>query len=94
MKVLPDRLGVMTDRDYRLILWKLPAAHIPARTGDISKLDVDFASAPDLFDTLNEGFTPLSYTLNRLGDEVLLTILLTRPIRVPDTAAAIAPDGH
>lgn len=79
--------------DLKVVLWRLPADHIPT-TGNIAALDVAWEQNPGMLQHLADGWIVQSHTITALPDSLLLSLVLARPIAVPDTPAGALTWTH
>lgn len=73
-------------RDFKLVLWNIPACSVPANPGKVSDLTIDQSSNEALVDMLNDGWRIINHTLTPMASGgVLLSLFLERPVIVPDS---------
>lgn len=72
-------------KDFKLILWNIPAQLVPQNPGSVSDLTIDQSSNPALVDMLNNGWRINSHTVLPTSDGgVMLTLFMERGITIPD----------
>lgn len=72
-------------KDFKLILWNIPAHLVPKLPGDVKNLDIDQSSNPALVDMLNDGWRINSHTILPISDGgLLLSLFMERDVTVPD----------
>jgi hypothetical protein len=84
---MTDELTAMND--LKLVLWRLPLEHLPA-TGNLAALDVAWEKNPAMLEHLSDGWVVKSHTLTPLADSLLFSLVLEKPIVVPDTLTSLA----
>lgn len=72
-------------KDFRLILWNIPAEQMPNDPAGVSVLNIDQSSNPALVGLLNDGWEIVNHTITPLDDGgVMLSLFLQCDIRIPD----------
>ena len=72
-------------KDFKLVLWNLPAGNIPAEPGEVRNLTVDQSSNKALVGMLNDGWRIINHTITPMASGgILLSLFLERPVVVPD----------
>lgn len=76
--------------EMKLATWRFPLGQMPPDTHSAAMLNIDMASHPELLGHLAD-WTAVSHTLTQTYDgDMLLSVLLTRCVAVPDTLSDIA----
>lgn len=72
-------------KDFKLILWNIPAQLVPQNPGSVSDLTIDQSSNPALVDMLNNGWRINSHTVLSTSDGgVMLSLFMERDVTIPD----------
>ena len=72
-------------KDFKLVLWNIPAENVPNAPGTVADLTIDQSSNPALVDMLNSGWRIVNHTVIPIsGGGIMLTLFMERGITVPD----------
>ena len=72
-------------KDFKLILWNIPAQLVPQMPGEVMNLDIDQSSTPALVDMMNNGWRINSHTVLPISDGgLLLSLFMERDVNFPD----------